>query len=335
MGKYFVGRKVQLLTEESDEKIRIHELELLLPEFGHMPCINREAFTFILVEEGDVQCQVNQEKVDLQAKEALFINAGQSYRLVSSEKEISHFYIMEISGEYLAAKDESLMERYISVIAASEAFFWCRFLPSEEEDTDEDILLQALFAAVQTAKGRDMAYELDMKSWMFTAWGSLYKKFVELAPSCKNAVIRERAKLNRMTGYLGEHCNEKLTLAGMAEACQVSTGDFCRFFKKHMEMTPFEYLQKCRIWNSMDAVLEKTASMGEIAAANGFAGASYFSETFRKEMGCSPADYRKWYRDLEKECPVTAAMNKKEEKPQPAKAAEKEKAGKNVPSYLL
>ncbi|MEI3412855.1 MAG: hypothetical protein V8Q57_06435 [Blautia sp.] len=98
MGKYFVGRKVQLLTEESDEKIRIHELELLLPEFGHMPCINREAFTFILAEEGDVQCQVKQEKVDLQEKEALFINAGQSYRLVSSKKENSHFYIMEIWG---------------------------------------------------------------------------------------------------------------------------------------------------------------------------------------------------------------------------------------------
>ena len=32
----------------------------------------------------------------------------------------------------------------------------------------------------------------------------------------------------------------------------------------------------------MDAVLEKTASMGDIAVENGFAGASYFSETFRK-----------------------------------------------------
>ena len=65
-----------------------------------------------------------------------------------------------------------------------------------------------------------------------------------------------------------DSCNEKLTLSAMAEACQVSTGDFCRFFKKHMEMTPFEYLQKCRIWNSMDAVLEKTASMGDIAVEN-------------------------------------------------------------------
>lgn len=87
-----------------------------------------------------------------------------------------------------------------------------------------------------------------------------------------------------MTEYLQENCGQKLTLAQMAGGCQVSTGDFCRFFKKHMGMTPFEYLQKCRIWNSMDAVLDKTSAMGEIAALNGFAGASYFSETFRKEM---------------------------------------------------
>ena len=49
-------------------------------------------------------------KVDLEAGEALFINAGQSYRLVRSEKESSSFYIIEVAGEYLAAGDESLSE---------------------------------------------------------------------------------------------------------------------------------------------------------------------------------------------------------------------------------
>ena len=338
MGEYFIGKGSQLLTEESEEKIRIHKLDLLQPEFGHMPCMRRSAFTFILMEEGEMQCQVNQQKADLEAGEALFVNAGQSYRLVRSEKESSSFYIIEITGEYLAAGDESLRAKYIYPVEESENFSFSRFMPSPEEDTDEDILLQALLAAAQTAKGRDVAYELDMKSWMLTAWGSLYKKFVQLSAECKNAVIRERKKLNRMTGYLAEHCNEKLTLAVMAEACEVSTGDFCRFFKKHMEMTPFEYLQKCRIWNSMDAVLDKTASMGEIAVANGFAGASYFSETFRKEMGCSPADYRKWYRGLEENCPVAASENKEKESSQSqenVKKGKKEEKGKNVPSYLL
>ena len=100
-------------------------------------------------------------------------------------------------------------------------------------------------------------------------------------------------------------------------------------------MTPFEYLQKCRIWNSMDAVIDKTAPMSEIAAANGFAGASYFSETFRKEMGCSPADYRKWYKGLNEECPVAAAANPAQEEEKAPKKSDTAAKGKNVPSYLL
>ncbi|MFR6583323.1 MAG: helix-turn-helix domain-containing protein [Ruminococcus sp.] len=66
----------------------------------------------------------------------------------------------------------------------------------------------------------------------------------------------------------------------------------------------------------------------------GFAGASYFSETFRKEMGCSPADYRKWYRDLSDECPIITGENK-EESAKVSKKDKKGKSGKNVPSYLL
>ena len=59
MGKYFIGKGVQLLTEETENKIRIYKLGLLQPEFGHMPCISGNAFTFLLAEEGEIQCQIN------------------------------------------------------------------------------------------------------------------------------------------------------------------------------------------------------------------------------------------------------------------------------------
>lgn len=328
MGRYFIGRKAQLLTGESEEKIRIYEIKLLEPEFGHMPCIQRGKMTFLLMEEGNMTCQVNQEYTELKQGESLFINADSSWRLVESGEKGGSFYVVELSPEYLAAGDDNLLAKYVLPVQQCDGFSCCRFQPSKEEDTDEDILLQAVASAALSAAGRDMAYELDLKSWMLTAWGSLYKKFEQLSPTCKNAVLRERSKLNRMTAYLQEHCGEKLTLAGIAQGCQVSGGDFCRFFKKHMNMTPFEYLQKCRIWNGMDDVLEKSASMTEIASRNGFAGASYFSETFRKEMGCSPADYRKWYQGQMEECPVLPAGSQ-------GKAEEKKKSRKNVPSYLL
>lgn len=62
MGKYFIGKGVQLLTEETENKIRIYKLGLLQPEFGHMPCISGNAFTFLLAEEGEIQCQIKSGK---------------------------------------------------------------------------------------------------------------------------------------------------------------------------------------------------------------------------------------------------------------------------------
>ena len=69
-----------------------------------------ECIYFLLAEEGEMErVRANQETVDLEAGEALFINAEQSYRLVRSEKERRSFYIIEVAGEYLAAGDESLL----------------------------------------------------------------------------------------------------------------------------------------------------------------------------------------------------------------------------------
>lgn len=125
----------------------------------------------------------------------MFINENQPYRMRESLAKKCSLYMLEISREYLISQDEKLAQKYIEPVANAEAFSYCCFVPSEEDDTDEDILLQAVLAAAQTAQGRDLAYELDMKSWIFTAWGSLYKKFVQIEPACKNAILRERAEI--------------------------------------------------------------------------------------------------------------------------------------------
>ena len=81
----------------------------------------------------------------------------------------------------------------------------------------------------------------------------------------------------------------------------------------------------------MDAALEKAASMGEIAAANGFAGASYFSETFPQRNGMLVLLITEnGMVNLEKECPDNSRTinNERGKTDSHVKAAEKEKAGK-------
>lgn len=305
MGNYFVGRRVELLSDNGEKDINIWHMRLERQEVGHMACRSTDAMVFLCVTEGQLECQVDQNVEHISRGETLFINKKHVYRFTKSLEQNLGLYLVEVTEEYLGGGfPECLREKYISDVAGNPAFGLYKFVPSRDGDGDEDILIQAVQAAAETVEVRDTAHELDLKSWILTAWGSLYRKFVQLSPSCKKAVLREREKLTGMVEYLNGHYKEKLTLSCLAEKSGVSSGEYCRFFKKHMGITPFEYLQKCRIEHSMDLLLQKTGNMAEVALNNGFHGSSYYSETFKKEMGCAPGDYRKWYRGDVEKCPL-------------------------------
>lgn len=307
MGEFFIGRRVELLTEEQEKEIKIWHMCLEGAEIGHMACRRTDAMTFLYVYRGQLTCQVEGDTISLEAGEACFINSGRFYRFVKGETQECELGLTEMSETYLSGGfSDELKEKYIISVKEADNPALVKFAPTLKGDSDEDILIQALQASAETVRIRDDAFELDLKSWMLTAWGSLYKKYIHSSAVLKKAAIRERERLVRMLDYLNRHYTEKLTLTMLAEDCGVSGGEYCRFFKRQMNLTPFEYLQKCRIEHSMDELLEKSGSMSDIAAHCGFGGASYYAETFRKEMGCAPGDYRKWYRGNREDCPVKA-----------------------------
>ena len=86
MGKYFIGKGVQLLTEETENKIRIYKLGLLQPEFGHMPCISGNAFTFLLAEEGEIQCQILSSHLNYIKTAAFLLTSDQTIGLSCIDK---------------------------------------------------------------------------------------------------------------------------------------------------------------------------------------------------------------------------------------------------------
>ncbi|MCI5530792.1 MAG: AraC family transcriptional regulator [Blautia sp.] len=307
MKEFFIGRRVELLTEEQEKEIKIWHMSLEGAEIGHMACRRTEAMTFLYVYRGQLECQVERENAALEAGEACFINSDRFYRFIKGTPQGCEICLAEVSEAYLAGGfTDALKGKYITSVKDSDNISLMKFVPTPRGDSDEDILIQALQASAEIVRVRDAAYELDLKGWMLTAWGRLYKKYIHFSPVQSKAAIRERERLVRMLDYLNRHYTEKLTLTMLAEDCGVSGGEYCRFFKRQMNLTPFEYLQKCRIEHSMHELLEKSGSMSDIAAHCGFGGASYYAETFKKEMGCAPGDYRKWYRGDREDCPVKA-----------------------------
>ena len=64
-------------------------------------------------------------------------------------------------------------------------------------------------------------------------------------------------------------------------------------FERFLYTPPMKYLNEYRLKKSIELLRGTDMTITEIALACGFSGASYFAESFRRELGKSPGEYRK------------------------------------------
>lgn len=328
MKDFYAGRNVcRILKGKNSHGMEIWRMNLEEAEFGHMSANMENELHFLCVLRGNLICQVNQEKAELRAGEGLFVNQGSLYRLLRSGKGGGEFLLFALEKGYAGDGAEGyLTNKYIAPITESENF---PYLKLGETGAQAEIVT-VLCRMEELAVRKPLCYEMELKSAVCRIWAELYREFVRLAPSLKKSTLRETAKLNKMLKYLHGHYKEKLTLGEMAEVCQVSCGEYCRFFKKHMGQTPFEYLQAYRIEQSLPKLLEKPGSITDVALQHGFGSSSYYAETFRKEMGCAPGDYRRWYLNrTDTGCPLKKKAEEVPEQKKPVKRQE------SMPAHLL
>lgn len=100
------------------------------------------------------------------------------------------------------------------------------------------------------------------------------------------------ALAKRTIGYLHQNYTRSLARWEIAESIGVNEDYLSRVFKRELGITPWDYLNRYRVFRARE-LLEKTFdSMGEVAHKVGFSDAAYFSRVFRQAMGVSPSAYR-------------------------------------------
>ena len=87
--------------------------------------------------------------------------------------------------------------------------------------------------------------------------------------------------------------NEAISNQELANQLGVSEAYFCRFFKRSMQMTPIEYIQRCRIKEAAAKLQQHPEQpIIEIAFGCGFNNLSYFNLIFKRLIGCTPTIYK-------------------------------------------
>lgn len=91
------------------------------------------------------------------------------------------------------------------------------------------------------------------------------------------------------------HANlhERISIAELARAVNMSRWGFCRVFKTEMSLSPSVYIGTLRMLEAEKMLGETFLSVKEIRAELGNLDRTHFSRTFKKFRGLTPAQFRK------------------------------------------
>ena len=108
------------------------------------------------------------------------------------------------------------------------------------------------------------------------------------------SLISSNESLGRLIKkFIKDNIARKLTLHELARNLHCSTVTLTEHFKREFGITINEYITAKRMDLSETLMLNTDKPLREIAALSGFADVEYFSRTFKKHHGVSPALWRK------------------------------------------
>jgi AraC-like DNA-binding protein len=106
-------------------------------------------------------------------------------------------------------------------------------------------------------------------------------------------------KLNRIAAALAKmqrELDQPLSVASLADECNLSVRQFHRLFHQIQGMGPLEWLTRLRVERAELLLARTDDTVTQIAALVGCPDPNYFSRLFRRVVGTSPGNYRRGFR---------------------------------------
>ena len=98
----------------------------------------------------------------------------------------------------------------------------------------------------------------------------------------------------KILDYIDNNLYKKITIEELSKTFYFNKDYIMRVFKREIKTTIIEYINKKRIFTSLNELKNTNISILKIAINNGFISQEYYSETFTKIIGVNPLTYRKF-----------------------------------------
>lgn len=157
-------------------------------------------------------------------------------------------------------------------------------------------VIEKLISIYDYYKEQNFGYELLIKSNLCSLWLDIGENLI---PNLKfDSAINnyEGERMKRIIGYIHDNYSKDISLSDIASSVHISKSECCKCFKKHLKMSPFEYLMQYRIIEASNILRYSNKTVSEIMNLVGFNNSSYFTKIFKRFTNYTPREYRKKFK---------------------------------------
>ncbi|MBL8297088.1 MAG: GlxA family transcriptional regulator [Rhodanobacteraceae bacterium] len=103
-------------------------------------------------------------------------------------------------------------------------------------------------------------------------------------------------RLGELAAWMLRHLDGDLSLERLAERCSLSRRQLSRRFREAFGLAPAQYVERLRVDEARQRLVESRTPVDRIASAVGFRSVDVFRRAFARQIGIAPARYRALFR---------------------------------------
>lgn len=153
--------------------------------------------------------------------------------------------------------------------------------------------VERLFEQLFIEKTNEYPFKDDMSALLFKELLIiLYRQYPNAYPVYNDTIINTIWEIKQ---YIEQNCQQNLSLNSISKKYHLSIYYLAHKFKMVTGYSVKQYLQFCRLSLAREMLCYTDKLIIEIAIESGFSDVSNFGRFFRREVGCTPTEYRKKY----------------------------------------
>ncbi|EDM26464.1 L-rhamnose operon transcriptional activator [Lentisphaera araneosa HTCC2155] len=246
-----------------------------------LPHMNKR-FEITYVVSGTLEWLINDELIVTRQNDILVTFPEDKLALLGGHFMVSDAYFMQIDLDYDGFMSESERELFNRKLHAIEG-------RKISLPTDRSILFSKL---ISEHERQDVFSEGLCKGWLHEILTMVVRR--SEGWEAKTYLNEYNLFKKSLLSYLETHVSRTdIKVQEIAEHFNYSESHFRFLFKKIFKTSPVDFVRQFRVDTAQRLIREGSLSITEIAYKVGFSSSQYFSQTFKKELGMSPREYRK------------------------------------------